>query len=220
MPTYYARQRMFEQLIASFGRLIVPNDLNGKINIIIALDAPRFSVRIPHKFRFPFCIVSRETHSGCDRNIVEAIREAVKRGSDWIFNLEDDSHVSDMWLSVWWLMVTNTVKAGAYSVYNSRLHKHYAELPTDYGFKIYCKKTAGGFGLGFNSKVAIKLLNYVDRNGIAEGWDWQLCRVLNEYQVPFAVSSPSYIQHIGLVGTHTDSRSDPNYDCAEDFVGQ
>lgn len=183
--------------------LVNPDDTDHNYSLL-ALNTP-----------FPTFTIPWRSHLGCDRNILKGFRHALQNVSfQYLINLEDDTRLHPAWFKTLWELKWKAV-GKAWSVYNSPKHRSYMMRQQD-GFQILYKKTIGGFGLMMAQHTVRELLNYTHRKGVGRGWDWRLCEMT---QASFITCSPSYMQHVGRTGAHTEA-GDKHWDHAADFIGE
>jgi hypothetical protein len=213
----FNRKGMFQNTLQQLRQTVFPPGLKpAEVILLVNSDGPspfNLSSLLDQK-SFPMLTAPAERHLGCDRNILKGFRYAVHNFSfKYLINIEDDSQVHPHWLQALWELKWQAV-GKAWTVYNSPKHKAYM-MRSGANFQILSKKTVGGFGLMMARHTIQELLNYIHRKGVGKGWDWRLCEMATG---AFISTSPSYLQHVGRIGVHTEA-GDPHWDHAQDFIG-
>jgi glycosyltransferase involved in cell wall biosynthesis len=128
---------------------------------------------------------------------------------DVVMNLDADAIVAPNYLEVLMnlhYMFPNYIVSGFNTITANRHHiisQH----------KGYClKKSIGGINMLMTKDTYLKYLHVNLKNGY--GWDWGVCGLVAQRKIPFVVSTPSVIDHIGFESTLGHNT---NIDKAVDF---
>jgi glycosyltransferase involved in cell wall biosynthesis len=139
------------------------------------------------------------------RNLRNAWEVLIARGCDVLCNVDADAKMKRTWLGTL-LKLYQRFPNNIISGFNTSNHPHYQK---EKGF--VRKKTIGGINLMFSVETYYKLVRHSTSNGLS--WDWTLCDAAQAVKCDFIVSTPSVVQHLGIIST----KGHTNGDIAEDY---
>lgn len=159
-------------------------------------------------------IVFNKTNSGVHKSLLLGFDTAFAKGCDVVMNLDSDAIVSKDWITRLLALHekhSHTIVSGFNTLSQDGGTGKPRHPVTEERQGYVTKRSIGGINMCFNADVYYRTV----RNNLIGNthWDWMVSYEMQWRGIPFVVSKPSVVQHIGVEGLHTD-----NPDVAHDFV--
>ena len=206
--TTYNRYEILKESLSSLAetkfpvncQLIIKDDCSTDCRVKQLLD--NYSPGIPVQ------VIYNEKNLGCDLNVISSIENAFNNTKDnYVMVLDSDAYYHPEWLEKTLDMISVIGDLGMGTTFNTP--KHPVQYEKDgYAFK----KSMGGFCVALRREIFDMLPREIE-------WDWKANYICNKTGFKIATTLDSYIEHIGVIGTHCKPGDGKIADKALNFLG-
>jgi glycosyltransferase involved in cell wall biosynthesis len=205
--TTYNRYDILKESLNSLSKTNFPDNCCLMIQDDYSTDIRIRSLLDSLKLEIPVKLCYNSENLGCDRNVMSSITNAFNStDEDYVLVLDSDAFYHPDWLNKT-LELLEEDSIGMATTFNTPKHPVIKEED-----RYYQKRSLGGFCVALRRDVFENIPDTLE-------WDWKANMVCGQMGLKIITSKESYVEHIGVVGTHCRPGSGKTADKANNFIG-
>lgn len=208
--TTYNRPEYLKRCLESLSAVIYPKDTTLYIIDDASYDLDTIEMLNKYSAKCKIILMQNDVNSGIKKTLSKGINSAICDGNNTIITLDSDTIVKPNFIDVL-LSLKSKHPEHIVSGFNTltKNERNIIRHPVLKQFDSHCtKQSIGGINLCFNMRDYLNVI-YPALMSNSYHWDWGL-----KHDLPYIVSTPSVVQHIGFESSLGNSH---NPDVAFDF---